>query len=1127
MNVLLVSQCSKNALKETRRILDQFAERCGERTWQTPITQVGLDTLRKLLRKTARKNTAVACHWIRGHDHTELMWIVGDAGRFNLQGAVPTNTTSRDILRRADENDWHTGEDILLLASMAALLHDLGKACEAFQRRLAGKLEGRNLYRHEWISLRLFQAFVGDADDATWLARLAEGPGLDVGAWLDRLERDGMDEVASPFLTLPPLAAAIGWLMITHHRLPLLPGSRKPADDAGTPTRREAPAFQADRLDQLPKIITAEWNEVTEPQEDNQPDLYWTFPHGLPVTTHQWRERIRYRADRLLKRLSRHRTAWLDDPYTLHLARLTLMLADHHYSSLEDLRHRVHGEPAYPVYANTNRKTGRPNQPLDEHLLGVEKHAATVAKALPSLNRHLPRLARHKGFRKRSTDPRFRWQDRAYDLSQALRERSEHQGFFGINMASTGCGKTLANGRILYALADPQQGARFSVALGLRTLTLQTGQAYRERLGLSEDELAIRVGGSASRALFEHHAREAERTGSASIQALLEEDGHVLYEGDLEGHPVLRRLGGDASAKALVAAPILVCTVDHLVPATEGIRGGRQIAPMLRLMGSDLVLDEIDDFDIHDLPALARLVHWAGLLGSRVLLSSATLPPALVRGLFDAYRDGRAHYQRNRGEPGRTVDICCAWFDEQDRQHADCTDGNAFTEAHHRFASRRHARLSKAPVRRRGELVALEGMGRRREEIRQTLAERLRDHASTLHSTHHSVDPHSGKRVSFGLIRLANIDPIFEVAQELFRLGAAEGQGIHLCVYHSQHPLLMRSAIERRLDRALDRRNAKAVFEVPDIRRRLDGSAEEDQLFIVLGSPVTEVGRDHDYDWAIVEPSSMRSLIQLAGRVRRHREGECETPNVRVLDTNLKHLESPDEPAFCRPGFEAEGWRLDSHSMAELLRPHEWEVIDARPRIVRRQDLCPRTSLVDLEHARLECTMVAPPVKAAPEVLADLDQLTPRQRRRLNSRPPAPPLGAYTWYAMPRVHLVGVMPQHQPFRRQTIPQVELVLLPDESGEGWELHQIHDGPRRGETLYLKVEDSLLRRIDPLAEAGPRIRPWAEADYLKALVALADDLELPLEEAARRFGTVTLPKSTHGWLFHPVLGFSKRY
>lgn len=66
MNVLFVSQCTKRALTETRRILDQFAERRGERTWQTSITQAGLDTVRRLLRQTARKNTAVACHWIRG-----------------------------------------------------------------------------------------------------------------------------------------------------------------------------------------------------------------------------------------------------------------------------------------------------------------------------------------------------------------------------------------------------------------------------------------------------------------------------------------------------------------------------------------------------------------------------------------------------------------------------------------------------------------------------------------------------------------------------------------------------------------------------------------------------------------------------------------------------------------------------------------------------------------------------------------------------------------------------------------------------------------------------------------------------------------------------------------------------
>lgn len=159
MNILLISQCDKRALTETRRILDQFAERRGDRTWQTPITQEGLDTLRRLLRKTARKNTAVACHWIRGLDRSELMWVVGDRSRFNALGAVPTNTTSRNVLRHHDQNDWHSGEDIQLLTAMAALLHDLGKATQAFQWRLAGKLTERNNYRHEWVSLRLFEAF--------------------------------------------------------------------------------------------------------------------------------------------------------------------------------------------------------------------------------------------------------------------------------------------------------------------------------------------------------------------------------------------------------------------------------------------------------------------------------------------------------------------------------------------------------------------------------------------------------------------------------------------------------------------------------------------------------------------------------------------------------------------------------------------------------------------------------------------------------------------------------------------------------------------------------------------------------------------------------------------------------
>jgi CRISPR-associated endonuclease/helicase Cas3 len=65
MMVTFVSQCEKKALNRTRRVLDAFADRIGDNTWQTVITQEGLLAVKKLLRKTATKNTAVSCHWMQ------------------------------------------------------------------------------------------------------------------------------------------------------------------------------------------------------------------------------------------------------------------------------------------------------------------------------------------------------------------------------------------------------------------------------------------------------------------------------------------------------------------------------------------------------------------------------------------------------------------------------------------------------------------------------------------------------------------------------------------------------------------------------------------------------------------------------------------------------------------------------------------------------------------------------------------------------------------------------------------------------------------------------------------------------------------------------------------------------
>ncbi|MCB1134969.1 MAG: type I-F CRISPR-associated helicase Cas3, partial [Chlamydiia bacterium] len=231
MNVLIVSQCSKNASKTSRQILDQFAERCGDRTWATSITMEGVNTLRKLLKQSARRNTAVACHWVRGKGRFELMWIVGNASKFNAEGAVPTNTTSQDVLKVGFENDWQTGKSVSLLAQLAALFHDFGKANTLFQRKLKPKFKGKRFEpcRHEWVSLRLFQAFVGDRTDEEWLERLAAvTPGMDVELQVElvsRALREGLEPGTCPFSKWQPgpVGKAVAWLILSHHLLPAFP----------------------------------------------------------------------------------------------------------------------------------------------------------------------------------------------------------------------------------------------------------------------------------------------------------------------------------------------------------------------------------------------------------------------------------------------------------------------------------------------------------------------------------------------------------------------------------------------------------------------------------------------------------------------------------------------------------------------------------------------------------------------------------------------------------------------------------------------------------------------------------------------------------------------------------------
>ncbi|MBF4390777.1 type I-F CRISPR-associated helicase Cas3, partial [Vibrio anguillarum] len=124
------------------------------------------------------------------------------------------------------------------------------------------------------------------------------------------------------------------------------------------------------------------------------------------------------------------------------------------------------------------------------------------------------------------------------------------------------------------------------------------------------------------------------------------------------------------------------------------------------LMSSDLVIDEIDDFTGDDLIAIGRLVHLAGMLGRKVMISSATIPPDLALGLYNAYRQGWAVFAASRD---RVSTINCVYVDEfsTDTQMvgSDDSDLAAYEAFQQRFVAKRVDKLKQQISRRKANII--------------------------------------------------------------------------------------------------------------------------------------------------------------------------------------------------------------------------------------------------------------------------------------------------------------------------------------------------------------------------------------------------------------------------------------
>ena len=639
MMVTFVSQCEKKALNRTRRVLDAFANRIGNNTWQTVITEDGLTAVKTLLRKTATKNTAVSCHWIRSRSRSELVWIVGNRNQFNSEGMVPVNFTQKNLLNKEWENDWNYLPAIKALVAISALLHDWGKATALFQEKLnpkKGKKNNGDPLRHEWISCLLLNALVHQSEnsDEGWLKLLSEGNFNE-----EKLKNLVSRNIEKPLENLPSIAQLVAWLIVTHHRLPFLYDEKlKQYSDC----KRET-------ISEILQSISSDWGYKGYKNESEKERLKkcFEFPEGLLSQSEQWLKQIKKWSSRLLQSQTQIQQLIENGAYRLllHHARLCLMLGDHYYSSCkaDDSKNwKIN------LFANTDKKTGKPKQKLDEHLVKVSEHALKISQTLSRFSTEMDLAYDIKSLKQRSPKG-FEWQDKAVEKIDGFKKENSNYkdcGYFVANIASTGCGKTIANAKVMRALSEDGESLRFILALGLRTLTLQTGDEYREKIGLKNDELAVLIGSAAIKELHEQSKSQEkveesfEEMGSESLEELLEEDLDYSDSPTADFLDAVIPQNKANKLKAFLYKPVLACTIDHIIAATETTRGGKYMLPCLRILSSELVIDEIDDFNEKDLVAIGRLIHLAGMLGRKVMISSATIPPDLAEGFFNTYQEG-------------------------------------------------------------------------------------------------------------------------------------------------------------------------------------------------------------------------------------------------------------------------------------------------------------------------------------------------------------------------------------------------------------------------------------------------------------------------------------------------------
>lgn len=975
---------------------------------------------------------------------------------------MPVSSHPADFTKISSRHAHHVAGTALV--SIAALFHDLGKAANMFQGKLRRALKGvkgeGDAIRHELISAAVWDDLFGKCrDEAIIPALMGLTPDMidascaKTAGRLIRLHSSPEQQLGFSFLREPgSLAHVIGMLILTHHRLP--------EGDSGHQN------FLASR------------HVRSESPLDRQHDL--TIAKGVPFWHEEWWLRdLRLDAAKL-------RGVPLSSADIA--LRASLMLADHYGSSK-----KVRSEFIPDHLANTtNNPAGSgfvPADSLSRHVKRVHQFTRFAFHSLHMLRDRYPAIDESKlpseiAFPDISGNPRFAWQGEAARAARKICEAREG-GFFAAILAGTGTGKTRGAPTILAGAAmgdkiPERRYFRMSLGLGLRVLATQSAKEYVDDLGFSDKDVSVLVGDPPLKFRDNSEEEPSADQGSESLITLPEwlrvesPEGRIPEHGGENETQWLRGLSLDtdqglpafieraieesgkakASGKRLLQAPIMVGTIDHLM-GVAAPTNSRFLLQSVRLMTSDLILDEIDQYDGEDLAAIARLVFQAGAAGRRVVIMSATLTPDIAEAFHTAYAAGWSDHAKATGMADHVNVLICGDAPGSVFTNQDGKDPMSLL-AQCRTSIIKGLHASK-PLRRAQILPPCEEW--------QALVDQVDEGCSRLHDLNAvEID---GYRVSVGMVRMTRISHTTALAVQM-RSGDLGDRIRFLVCLHSQMPRLHRAYIETRLKRALTRKNrndphqgVKSLCIAEDVFARADDIGSREIEIVVVTTPVIETGNDVDFDWAILDPISTRSIIQSAGRVCRHREASGDHLNIHILGRSPVAMQGGE---LAMPGVETKP-APDTEVAWESLRDFEGR------------------HFADLAGEVSFNTITAEPL-LQDDLVFPLRDAEARLRGRMISIDQRDPLGRYIFFPNARWNMT--MTRTRKFRRSDTREIEFVMLGDSLSDAKWYLDLAPGSRNSQLreakgdLHLGIEKKPAVLFEDLTMGGWRELSRGETD-----------------------------------------------